>query len=53
LIEFVLLVISEVSSHLTPYFYLKDHIDMKGEQLENKTDWWSRLSPKGSENFTN
>jgi len=26
---------------------------MKGEQLENKTDWWSRLSPKGSENFTN
>ena len=38
---------------LDPYFYLKDHIDMKGEQLENKTDWWSRLSPKGSENFTN
>ena len=29
---------------LDPYFHLKDHIDMKEEQLENKTDWWSRLS---------
>ena len=29
---------------LDPYFHLKDLIDMKGEQLENKTDWWSRMS---------
>ena len=29
---------------LDPYFHLKDHIDMKEEQLKNKTDWWSRLS---------
>jgi len=29
---------------LDPYFHLKDHIDMKEEQLENKTDWWSRMS---------
>jgi hypothetical protein len=33
---------------LDPYFHLKDHIDMKEEQLQNKTDWWSRMSkPQG------
>lgn len=29
---------------LNPYFHLQDSIDIKEEQLENKTDWWSRLS---------
>jgi hypothetical protein len=29
---------------LDPYFHLKDHIDMKEEQLKNKTDWWSKMS---------
>lgn len=29
---------------LDPYFHLKDHIDMKEEQLKNKTDWWKRMS---------
>ena len=29
---------------LDPYFHRKDHIDMKEEQLKNKTDWWKRMS---------
>jgi hypothetical protein len=34
---------------LEPYFHLKDPIDMKEEQLKNKTDWWKKMSepPKG------
>ena len=29
---------------LDPYFHLNDHIDMKEEQLKNKTDWWKKMS---------
>ena len=29
---------------LDPYFHLRDLIDVKEEQLRNKTDWWSRMS---------
>ena len=26
------------------YEHLKDHIDIKEDQLKNKTDWWKRMS---------
>lgn len=29
---------------LDPYFHLRDLIDVKKEQLRNKTDWWSRMN---------
>lgn len=29
---------------LDPYFHLRDLIDVKEEQLRNKTDWWSKMS---------
>jgi hypothetical protein len=28
---------------LDPYYHLKDHIDVKEEQLKNKTDWWKKM----------
>ena len=28
---------------LDPYYHLQDWVDIKEEQLKNKTDWWEKM----------
>ena len=28
---------------LNPYYHLQDWVDIKEEQLKNKTDWWDKM----------
>lgn len=30
---------------LDPYYHLQDWVDIKEEQLKNKTDWWEKILP--------
>ena len=34
----------EEKGEVPKYFHLSDWVDMKEYQLENKTDWWKKLS---------